>query len=424
MRDNASDAAPAVGSGRYLAYIEQFLHLGSQPRLVMFFARPPFKDRRDAGRQLAAALLYLEESAPVVCALPRGGVPVSFEVAQALKAPLDVMLVRKIGAPYFPELGIGAVAEGGYRVLDRAAMERVCASDDYVEAETQRQMDEIKRRRQHYCGGRAALDVRGRTVIVVDDGIATGGTMRVALEALAAAGPERLLFAVPVAPRESLAAMCDAADDGICLLVPDEFRAVGQYYANFEQTTDEEVIRLLNTSVPDRGLPSKHKEKSMQTISDIMTHDVTVVSPQDNIQRAAQMMSEWNVGALPVCDGQKLQGMITDRDITIRATAGGRPPEEVRVAEVMTDDVMWCYEDETIGEVLQQMGDSQIRRIPVVDRDKNLVGMVSLGDIATRHDADTDETLEDISSPSEPNRQGTDEMRLRRPPSDQADGRF
>ncbi len=384
----------------------------------------PFRDRRDAGRQLAAALLYLKESVPVVLALPRGGVPVGFEVAQSLQAPLDVMLVRKIGAPYFPELGIGAVAEGGYRVSNRDAMGYVQASDDYIEAETHRQMEEIKRRRQRYCAGRPLLDVRGRTVIVVDDGIATGGTMRVALEALAATGPERLIFAVPVAPRESLEALYDVADDGVCLLSPEGFQAVGQYYANFKQTTDEEVIRLLNASVQERRKDSTDKENIMQTISEIMTRDVTVVSPQDNIQRAAQMMREWNVGALPVCDGQKLIGMITDRDITIRATAGGRPPEEVRVEEVMTDEVMWCYEDQTVSEVLQQMGDSQIRRIPVVDRDKQLVGMVSLGDIATRHAADTDDTLEDISTPSEPNRQGTDETRLRRPSSDQAEGRF
>jgi len=162
----------------------------------------------------------------------------------------------------------------------------------------------------------------------------------------------------------------------------------------------------------------------MESVSRVMTRDITVVSPQDTIQRAAQLMRDRNVGALPVCDGRKLQGMITDCDITIRATAGGQPPDQVTVQEVMTDDIHWCYEDQTVGEVLQHMGDAQVRRIPVVSRDKTLVGMVSLGDLATRHGADADDTLEDISLPSEPARTGPEEVRLRRPPSDQADGRF
>lgn len=163
----------------------------------------------------------------------------------------------------------------------------------------------------------------------------------------------------------------------------------------------------------------------MQPVSEVMTHDVTVVSPQDSVQRAAQMMSEWNIGALPVCDGQRLVGMITDRDITIHSTASGQSPEQMHVADVMTDEVLWCYEDQSVGEVLQQMGEEQIRRIPVLDRNKQVVGMVSLGDLATRHAANTDATLEDISSPSEPNRPSADQaVRSHRTASDQADGRF
>lgn len=153
----------------------------------------------------------------------------------------------------------------------------------------------------------------------------------------------------------------------------------------------------------------------MQAISEIMTRDVTVISPQDNVQRAAQMMRDWNVGALPVCDGKRLVGMITDRDIAIRATADGQSPDQIRVEQVMSPDVLWCFDDQTVGEVLQHMGDSQIRRIPVVNRNKELVGMVSLGDVATRHAASTDDTLEGISTPSEPNRASRDEMRKREP---------
>lgn len=163
----------------------------------------------------------------------------------------------------------------------------------------------------------------------------------------------------------------------------------------------------------------------MQRISEIMTRQVTVVSPQDNVQRAAQMMRDWNVGALPVWDGQRLVGMITDRDITIRATASGQPPDQMRVADVMTDEVLWCFEDQTAGEVLQQMGDEQIRRLPVFNRQMQLVGIVSLGDIAVRSpEINVDDTVEKISTPSEPIHPSADEIRLRRPSVDQADGRF
>lgn len=216
----------------------------------MFIHRPLFRDRRDAGRQLGAALLYLKESDPVVLALPRGGVPVAYEVAQALHAPLDVFLVRKIGAPYSPELGIGAIAEGPetFCVMNDDLVRQVRASKDYLEAERQRQAEEIERRRERYRGGRKLIDLRDQTVIVVDDGVATGGTMKVALRAIAAAGPERLVFAVPVAPKETVAALCDIADDGVCLQSPEDFRAVSQYYADFEQTTDDEVISLLQAA--------------------------------------------------------------------------------------------------------------------------------------------------------------------------------
>ena len=143
----------------------------------------------------------------------------------------------------------------------------------------------------------------------------------------------------------------------------------------------------------------------MQTISDVMTRDVQSVSPQETVRRAAEMMDRLNVGSLPVCDGQKLVGIVTDRDITVRATAAGRAPDEARVGEVMTDQLRWCFDDQSVEEVMQQMSDTQIRRVPVIDHDtQQLIGIVSLGDLATKHAAQVDRTLENISSPAEPDR--------------------
>ncbi|MEN3294059.1 MAG: hypothetical protein V7642_3312 [Burkholderiales bacterium] len=142
----------------------------------------------------------------------------------------------------------------------------------------------------------------------------------------------------------------------------------------------------------------------MPMVSEVMTRDVRTVSPQESVQRAAQIMDELNVGVVPVCDGQKLVGMITDRDITIRSTSAGNAPGSTRVEEVMTADVRWCFDDQSIDEVMEQMADVQIRRVPVVNHDKKLVGIVALGDIATRVPRDIEDTLQDISTPSQPDR--------------------
>ena len=141
-------------------------------------------------------------------------------------------------------------------------------------------------------------------------------------------------------------------------------------------------------------------------ISEVMTHDVTLISPGDNVQRAAKMMADWNVGILPVCDGKTLKGVLTDRDIAVRAVPSGKQPADIKVSEIMSSNVFWCYEDQSVGEALQQMGDVQIRRIPVVNHSMEIVGIVSLGDLATRHKVDVEDALEKISTPSEPNRQG------------------
>lgn len=144
----------------------------------------------------------------------------------------------------------------------------------------------------------------------------------------------------------------------------------------------------------------------MQTISEVMTRDVMTISPQDTLRRAAQMMDELNVGVLPVCDGERLVGMITDRDITVRSTSAGDAPESARVEEAMSEDVRWCFDDQSVDEVMQQMSDSQIRRVPVVDHNtKKLVGIVALGDIATKsRSGEAEDTLKNVSTPSEPDR--------------------
>jgi putative phosphoribosyl transferase len=210
--------------------------------------RPLFRNRRDAGRRLAAALAPYRENRPIVFALPRGGVPVGFEVTKALAAPLDVLLVRKIGAPGHEELGLGAVVDGHgpQLVLNEDIVRAVAPPPGYIEAEGQRQLAEIERRRQHYIGNRSPVAVEGRAVIVVDDGIATGATVKAALRGLARNHPARLVLAVPVAPAESLEVLSAECDEIVCLATPDPFYAVGPRYRDFRQTEDAEVVRLLD----------------------------------------------------------------------------------------------------------------------------------------------------------------------------------
>lgn len=152
----------------------------------------------------------------------------------------------------------------------------------------------------------------------------------------------------------------------------------------------------------------------MQAISEIMTRDVSVISPEDNVKHAAEMMRDQDIGSLPVCNGKRLVGMLTDRDITIRAVASGKSPADIPVQEAMSEQILWCFEDQTIGEVLQQMGQQQVRRIPVINRNMELVGLVSLGDLA-RDNEDTDQALEEISSPTPPNQSATGRSPTMRP---------
>lgn len=208
-----------------------------------------FRDRADAGRRLAGRLaVYAGRGDVTVLALPRGGVPVGSEVARALGAPLDVFLVRKLGVPGQEELAMGAIASGGVRVVNDAVVEELGIAPDVMEAAAAREQEELERRERAYRGERPAPDVSGRVVILVDDGLATGSTMRAAARALKKLGPARVVVAVPVAPREACAALRPEADEVVCAETPGSFKGVGRWYDDFSQTTDEEVRALLGAS--------------------------------------------------------------------------------------------------------------------------------------------------------------------------------
>ncbi len=210
-------------------------------------ARAIFRDRADAGRKLAALLQHLKGKDPVVLALPRGGVAIGREVARALGAPLDIVLVRKIGVPWQPELALGAVSDGvePQIFIDARLQERLAIPEDFVREETARQLAELERRRRVYCADRPPAAVEGRTALVVDDGIATGATMRVALRAVRRRKPSHLVLAAPVAAPETLAALKNEADETVCVATPGGLGAIGYYYEDFHQMSDAEVTELL-----------------------------------------------------------------------------------------------------------------------------------------------------------------------------------
>jgi len=203
-----------------------------------------FADRREGGARLAVALAELAGDDAVVLAIPRGGVVVGAEVAKALRAPLDVVIPRKVGAPGNPELGLGAVAPG-VRVLDERLIREIGVSPDYLEREIARQEAEIERRHGAYRSGRPPVDVKGKVAIVVDDGIATGGTAAAALRWARSQGAREVALAVPVAPRQAIAWLSNEADRVVVLATPEPFYAVGQWYRDFDQVGDDEVVAVL-----------------------------------------------------------------------------------------------------------------------------------------------------------------------------------
>jgi putative phosphoribosyl transferase len=205
-----------------------------------------FRDRGDAGRQVAARLVhYADRPDLIVLALPRGGVPVAFEVARQLEAPLDVFVVRKLGVPGHEELAMGAIATGGARVLNEEVVARLAISPETVDAAARQEAAEVARRERLYRGDRPPPQLGGRIVVLVDDGLATGATMRAAVAAVRQQQPERIVVAVPAAAPETCAMLSTEVDELICVLTPDPFVAVGFWYENFAQTGDDAVRELL-----------------------------------------------------------------------------------------------------------------------------------------------------------------------------------
>jgi|ERR1700726_1656140 len=208
-----------------------------------------FSDRRDAGRELAGRLAgYRNRDDVVVLGLPRGGIPVAFEVARALDAPLDAFAVRKLGVPWHPELAMGALASGGVRVLNEEVIDALGVDERTIEEVTEREQRELDRRERRYRGDRAAIEVTGRTAMVVDDGLATGATMRAAVAALRRRKSAAIVIGVPVASSITCAELACTVEDVVCGGTPDPFMAVGAWYSDFSPTSDDEVRRLLEHS--------------------------------------------------------------------------------------------------------------------------------------------------------------------------------
>jgi putative phosphoribosyl transferase len=215
-----------------------------------------FADRHDAGRQLAAMLTALSDERPVVVALPRGGVPVADDIARTLGAPLDVLMVRKLGAPTNPEFAVGAIAEGGITIIDSATVRHLGISSNEIERILAREQHELERRIERFRNGRPGIDVQDRTVILVDDGLATGLSDLAAVHALRARGAGRIVVAVPVGSREAIAALREVADDVICHTIPDNLLGVGRWYRDFDQVSDDEVRAILGAHAAIAAAPA------------------------------------------------------------------------------------------------------------------------------------------------------------------------
>lgn len=455
-----------------------------------------FEDRADAGRQLAGRLTaYAGRSDVIVLALPRGGVPVAFEVARKLAAPLDVFLVRKLGVPGHPELAMGAIAEGGVEVVSEDVIDELGIPRVLVRQVAARERLELDRRDHLYRGGRRQPLLRDRTVVLVDDGLATGATMKAAILALRQHQPARVVVAAPVGATETCDRLRRLADEVVCLATPDPFHAVGLWYRKFGQTSDEEVGRLLTraglaafrpdspplqtsnpveivrrraqrlmgdpaqydsllegigdarvvllgeathgthefyrerafitrrlitekgfTAVaveadwPDAhrvnryvrrtgadeesvdalgdatcGLSVRQERKGDMKINDIMTHTVESCTPETSLTQVAKLMWSAGCGAIPIVDAKaKVVGIITDRDISNALVSTSRRPGNIPAREAMTSDVHACGPEDDVKAALETMKKYRVRRLPVLSREGQLRGILSIDDVILR----------------------------------------
>jgi predicted phosphoribosyltransferase len=357
-----------------------------------------FHDRAHAGRELAEHLRILQEKGllphPVVLALPRGGVTVAEQVARALGADLDVLVVRKIGAPFHEEFGVGALAGDEPPLFDRRSLDQTGLTEDDLAPVVERERAELRRREERYRQGRPAPELEGRTVILVDDGLATGATARAAVHAVRGRQPERIVVAVPVASHEAVELLRHEADDVVCLLRPSPFHAVGLWYENFDQLTDDDVLKALHTGLGGTAMT--------RYVRDVMSPGATAVEPMTTLSEAARVMREQNIGDVLVAYDCDLFGVLTDRDITVRAVAEGRDPRVTTVGSLCTrPPVITLDPDDTTDHAVELMRRHALRRLPVVEHGGCPVGMVSLGDLATTEDPHS--ALADISR-ADPNR--------------------
>ncbi len=225
-----------------------------------------FRDRDDAGRQLAEKLSWLQgEEDVVVLALPRGGVPVGTAVADALEAPLDVFVVRKLGTPGQPELALGAVASGGARVLNQRIVDAVGLQPDRIDEITQREMDKLRRQEEQFRGNRPAPSIKGKTVVLIDDGLATGATMHAACQAVRQLEPRQIIVAVPTAPPDAVERLRPEADHVISIITPSDFAGVGAWYQDFSQVSDSEVRRMLQERKSADAPGQRHRESDTES---------------------------------------------------------------------------------------------------------------------------------------------------------------
>ena len=272
-----------------------------------------FKDRADAGRRLSVRLASYEKDNPIVLALPRGGVSVAAEVAAALNAPMDIVLVRKIGAPIQPELALGAVVDGPDPIIVRNpyVIESTATNDEEFQALCREQLAEIERRRRVYVGRRQPLNVEGRVVIVVDDGIATGATVRAALQATRVRRPSKLVLAVPVAPADTLESLSKEVDDVICLADIGPFGAIGASYDDFRQVTDDDVVATLGHFFPSTGERKDIDESDLRRligdVDEAKLPEILALEPSKEELEEASIWARGN-GDLRAKEGHPLRG--------------------------------------------------------------------------------------------------------------------